>query len=80
MPYWSYAMSDDFHRYGVLVEEKETTFYFDGAALRTVKTPKEAKVPLYLMLDLALGGGWPIDKTPDPSRMLVDYVRVYARR
>ena len=74
------GMGDDFHRYGVLVEEKETTFYFDGAVLRTVKTPKEAKVPLYLMLDLALGGGWPIDKTPDPSRMLVDYVRVYARR
>ena len=23
--------------------------------------------------------GWPIDQTPDPSRMLVDYVRAYAK-
>jgi hypothetical protein len=32
------------------------------------------------MVDLALGGGWPIDKTPDPSVMQVDYVRAYVRK
>ncbi len=30
------------------------------------------------MVDLALGSGWPIDKTPNPSVFLVDYVRAYA--
>jgi hypothetical protein len=30
------------------------------------------------MVDLALGGGWPIDQTPDPSKLYVDYIRVYA--
>ncbi len=74
------GMTDDFHTYGVLVEEDFTTFYFDRAELRKDRTPKEAKVPLYLMVDLALGGGWPIDKTPNPSRMLVDYVRAYAKK
>ena len=74
------GMTDDFHTYGVLVEEDFITFYFDGVALRKDKTPDDAKVPLYLMLDLALGGGWPIDKTPDPSVMQVDYVRAYARK
>ena len=39
-----------------MVEEDFITFYFDGAELRKDKTPKEAKVPLYLMVDLALGG------------------------
>ncbi|MDR3618595.1 MAG: glycoside hydrolase family 16 protein [Paludisphaera borealis] len=74
------GMTDDFHTYGVLVEEDFITFYFDGAELRKDKTPKEAKVPLYLMVDLALGGGWPIDRTPNPSYLLVDHVRVYARK
>ena len=74
------GMTDDFHTYGVLVEEDFITFYFDGVELRKDKTPKDAKVPLYLMVDLALGGGWPIDKTPNPSVMLVDYVRAYAKK
>jgi beta-glucanase (GH16 family) len=73
-------MTDDFHTYGVLVDEDFITFYFDGAELRKDKTPEDAKVPLYLMVDLALGGGWPIDKTPNPSHLLVDHIRVYARK
>lgn len=74
------GMTDDFHTYGVLVEEDFIRFYFDGVELRRARTPKEARVPLYLMVDLALGGGWPIDRTPNPSHLLVDYVRVYARK
>lgn len=72
------GMAEDFHRYGALVTESTTTFYFDGVELWVAPTPEEAKVPLYLLINLALGGGWPIDETPDPSIMLVDYVRVYA--
>ena len=37
-------------------------------------------VVIVAMVDLALGGGWPIDRTPDPSHMLVDYVRAYAKK
>jgi beta-glucanase (GH16 family) len=74
------GMTDDFHTYGVLVEEDFITFYFDGVQLRRDRTPKEAKVPLYLMVDLALGGGWPIDRTPNPSHLLVDYVRAYSKK
>jgi hypothetical protein len=78
-PFVVQGMTDDFHRYGVLVTPDDIAFYFDGVELRRVKTPEEAKVPLYLLVDLALGGGWPIDKTPNPSYMYVDYVRAYAR-
>jgi hypothetical protein len=73
------GMAEDFHRYGVMVEPDFITFYFDGVLLRKVKTPEEAKVPMYLLVDLALGSGWPIDKTPNPSYMYVDYVRAYAK-
>jgi len=73
------GMADDFHGYGVMVNADFISFYFDGVELRRVKTPDAAKVPLYLLVDLALGGGWPIDKTPDPSCMYVKCVRAYAK-
>ncbi len=71
-------MTDDFHTYGVDVEEDYITFYYDRRELRKVKTPPQAKVPLYILVNLALGAGWPIDETPNPSYMYVDYVRAYA--
>ncbi len=58
-------MTDDFHRYGVEVDERETAFFFDGVELRRVPTPPEAHVPLYLLVNLALGSGWPTKDTPD---------------
>jgi len=73
------GMTDDFHNYGVMVDSDFITFYYDGAELRQVRTPEEAKVPLYLLVNLALGGGWPIDKTPNPSYMYVDYVRACSK-
>ena len=72
-------MTGDFHRYGFLWDEHQMIWYFDGVELWRQPTPPEAKVPMYVLVNLALGGGWPIDKTPNPSRMLVDYVRVYAK-
>ena len=74
------GMTDDFHTYGVSVEEDLTIFYFDGSEIRRDPTVPDAKVPLYLMVDLALGGGWPIAATPDPSIMAVDWIRAYARK
>ena len=73
------GMTDDFHTYGVLVTADDIVFYFDGVELRRVPTPEEAKVPLYILANLALGGGWPIDNTPDPSHMYIDHIRAYAK-
>ena len=78
-PFIAPGMTRDFHRYGAMVNEREIIFYFDGIELRRVKTPPEGRVPLYLLANLALGGGWPIDRTPDPSFMCVDYIRAYAK-
>jgi len=73
------GMTTDFHRYGVQVGEDLMIFYFDGSEVLRTKTPEEAKVPLFLMVNLTLGAGWPIDKAPNPSVLEVDYVRVYAK-
>jgi len=67
-----------FHKYGCLIDPQWITMYFDGVEVWRSKTPAEHNKPLMLLLNLALGPGWPIDKTPNPSVMEVDYVRVYA--
>ncbi|HEX4123121.1 MAG TPA: glycoside hydrolase family 16 protein [Tepidisphaeraceae bacterium] len=73
-------LSDGFHRYGVDVEDDFITFYFDGIPFFKQKTNPAAKVPLYMLVNLAMGGGWPIDQTVSPSCMYVDYVRAYAKK
>ncbi len=78
-PHLVQGMTDDFHTYGVMVTEEEIIFYYDRAEIRRTKTPPEAHAHLYLLVNLALGGGWPIDQTPDPSVMEVDYVRAWSR-
>jgi beta-glucanase (GH16 family) len=72
------GMTTGFHTYGALIKTDYIHFYFDGVELWKTPTPPEAKEALYVMVDLALGGGWPIDQTPNPSHLSVDYIRVYA--
>jgi len=72
--------TDGFHRYGAMVTSNEIAMYFDGIEVWKTKTPVEHQRPLMLLLNLALGGGWPIDNTPNPSFMDVDYVRAYSKR
>jgi hypothetical protein len=45
-----------------------------------VKTPPEHNKPLMILLNLALGGGWPIDEVKSPTHMFVDWVRAYAKK
>ena len=72
------GMTTGFHTYGTLVNTDYIHFYFDGVEQWKTPTPAEAREPLYVMVDLALGGGWPIDQTPNPSHLYVEYIRVYA--
>ena len=67
-------MTTGFHTYGALINADYIHFYFDGVELWKTPTPPEATEPLCVMVDLALGGGWPIDQTPNPSHLLVDYI------
>lgn len=81
--------TDDFHVYAVEWEPNAIRFYVDKDlyATRTpADLPKGAKWvydhPFFLLLNVAVGGGWP--GNPDatsvfPQTMLVDYVRVYRR-
>ncbi|HEX5322347.1 MAG TPA: glycoside hydrolase family 16 protein [Capsulimonadaceae bacterium] len=72
-------MTTGFHRYGLLWDAKNIIWYFDGVEMFRRPTPPEARYPMYLMVNLALGSGWPIDHTPNPSIMQVKYIRAYAK-
>ena len=72
-------VSDGFHNYGAMVSPDFITMYFDGVEVWKTRTPPEHQRPLMMLLNLALGSGWPIDKVPNPSYMYVEYVRAYAK-
>jgi hypothetical protein len=70
-------ITDAYHTYGLLWTEQTMTFYFDGTQVFQTRTPEVMKQPYYLLVDLGVGGGWPTDRTPNPSDMQVQYVKAY---
>ena len=73
------SLYEDFHTYGVDIDQEWTTFYFDRREVTKTKTPPEHDRPMFILVDLGLGGGWPIDQAPSPSYMYVSYVRAYQK-
>jgi glycosyl hydrolase family 16/glycosyl transferase family 1 len=76
VPYGS--LTSGFHTFGVDVEADWITFYLDRRETWRIKTPPELTSDLMILVDLALGSGWPIDRTPNPSVMKIDYVHAFA--
>lgn len=74
------SLSADFHTYGVSVEEDFIRVYFDRREVWATPTPAEHRIPKYILVDLALGSGFSITETPNPSYMFVDYVKVWKRQ
>lgn len=81
--------SDDYHVYAVESSRDQIRWYVDGRLYQTL-TPRNIPKgttwvfdhPFFMLLNLAVGGGWPgsPDKTTTfPQAMLVDYVRVYRQ-
>ncbi len=69
----------DYHVFGLDISETDIVFLLDGKEFWREPRPPELDVPMYPLVNLALGSGWPIDETPNPSVMQVDYVYVWER-
>jgi beta-glucanase (GH16 family) len=68
------------HTYAVDWEPDYTTFYIDGKLVDKVATPSDMNSPMYMILNLAVGGYWPGDansSTPLPANMQVAWVKAY---
>jgi len=84
------AFADDFHRYAVEWTPGRIKWFVDDTAyFQTTPASIPANTtwvfdhPFFLLLNVAVGGGWPNDPdatTTFPQRMVVDYVRVYKAK
>lgn len=75
-------MSRDFHTYGMAWRSDRIVWYFDGLEIAASSTPVGLDKPMYLLVNLAIGGpgswpGAPDAATRFPAVMLVDWVRAF---
>ena len=71
------------HTYGCKITETDTIYYCDNIEVgRHATLENSKKYPFYFLINLATGGGWPVDLSRYDGRadMYVDYVRVYAEK
>ncbi len=68
------------HVYGVDVTPTGITFFVDGKQVATAPQITGGDQPMFFMVNLALGGGWPVelDNVGNRAALYVDYVRVYT--
>lgn len=71
------SLSSGYNTFGVLIEPQKTTYYLNRNEVWSTPTRPEFMQPLYILVDLAIGGGWPDDKLTSPQRMEVQYIRAY---
>lgn len=71
---------ETFHTYGCKITETDTIYYCDNIEVgRHPTLPLSKTSPFFFLIDLATGGGWPVDlsRYHGVADMYVDYVRVY---
>jgi hypothetical protein len=74
------AWYEAFHTYGCKITKTETIYYCDNIEVGRHETlPMCQRQPLFFMINLATGGGWPVDlsRYHGIADMYIDYVRVY---
>jgi hypothetical protein len=72
---------ETFHVYGCKVTETDTIYYCDNIEVgRHATLPLSRQQPLFFMVNLATGGGWPVDLSRyGVADMYVDYIRVWSK-
>jgi beta-glucanase (GH16 family) len=88
-------LTKDFHTWAFEWDENELVFLFDGQIWLRGKTPPSLGRPMYLLINLAVGGRWygeemtkllkkpvapwEVDAASMPWKMECDYIRVYQQ-
>ncbi len=72
-----------FHVFAAEWQEREIRWYFDGVEIKRTATPDDMHKPMYLLANLAVGGGWagkPDSSTRFPAVYAIDWIRAYRRQ
>ncbi|MBV8975943.1 MAG: glycoside hydrolase family 16 protein [Alphaproteobacteria bacterium] len=75
--------SKAFHTYAVDWEKDTITWYFDGQQVYQLATPPDFHKPMFIEVNLALGGYWPGDvdsTTVFPGQYKIDYIHAYSSK
>jgi len=75
-----FDVSADFHRYGVLWDRQNITWYVDRHEVMKAPVPRELNQPMFLLLGLGVGGSWggyPDAGTAFPGRLAIRRVQVW---
>lgn len=73
------TLTENFNIYGVEIDPKETTFYFNREEVFSIPTEAEFRQPFYPLVSMAVIANDVTAETPPSVRMEVDYIRVYQR-
>ena len=71
---------DQFHTYGVMWDQNWLVYYVDGVETSRRVTAPDQQLPMYMILNLAVGGSWPgypDASTPFPAALQVDYIHAF---
>ena len=71
------ALVDRWHDYAVAIGPAEIVWYLDRTVVWRQPTPPELTGPAYPLVDMALGSGYSVQATPNPSVLGLRYVRVW---
>jgi hypothetical protein len=68
-----------FHRYGILSSKSYVAFYYDGQLQSSSTPPADFGRPMYLIIDLAMGGAWagPPDSALQSEHLTVKSVNAW---
>jgi beta-glucanase (GH16 family) len=75
-------LSADFHTYALEWTKEDIKWFFDGIEVASRSTPADMHRPMYILANLAVGGGWakePDASTKFPAIFAIDWIRVYRR-
>ncbi|NUS20505.1 MAG: glycoside hydrolase family 16 protein, partial [Mesorhizobium sp.] len=69
-----------FHTYGLLWTPDKLVWTYDGVQVAWAATPSDMNKPMYMLVDLAVGGqaGAPPDHLATPAQMKIDYIHAYT--
>ncbi len=74
------SLTKAFHTYGVEINKNEIIYYLDRKEVGRVPATESSQYPMYMLVDLALVPKWPLDKTPSPSVMEIEYIKAFQRK
>ena len=76
-------LTEDFHDFGVEWGPEQILWTFDGEVVAHAPTPASLRKPMYMVVNLAVGGKWPGDPdgaTHFPAKLHVQRVQAYHLR